>query len=83
MALHRSKCFSCGSSNLRLAHPRVMLYDMVWLALLRLPVRCRYCRERFYLNIVSAIKLRSWFTATNGSLRAGGMEAYRKSRLKR
>jgi hypothetical protein len=36
-----------------------LIYDILWLALLRLPVRCRYCRERYYLNFFSALKLRS------------------------
>jgi hypothetical protein len=57
MAMRRSKCFSCGSSNLRLSHFRLMLFDVFGLAVLRLPVRCRYCRERFHLNVLSAMKV--------------------------
>lgn len=57
MASHRSKCSGCGSTNLRLSHFRIM-FDLFRLPALQLPVRCRYCRERHYLNVLSALKLR-------------------------
>lgn len=43
-------CHRCGSSNLRPAHFRWM--DIVYLAGLNSPVRCRYCRVRFYVSIL-------------------------------
>lgn len=46
MTLH---CHRCGSSNLRPAHFRWM--DLGFLIALRSPVRCRYCRMRFYVNL--------------------------------
>jgi hypothetical protein len=33
------------------------MYDLFRLPVLQLPVRCRYCRERYYLNFLSALKL--------------------------
>jgi hypothetical protein len=63
VSLQRLKCFSCGSSNLRFSHFR--LSDAFWLALAKLPVRCRYCRERFRLNLLSAIQLHRERRATN------------------
>lgn len=55
MGLRRSNCSSCGSRNLRFSHFRTL--DLIWLAMARLPVRCRSCRHRLRLNFVSAIHL--------------------------
>lgn len=41
-------CHRCGSSNLRPAHFRWM--DLGFMMVLRSPVRCRYCRVRFYVS---------------------------------
>ncbi|MGB0065639.1 MAG: hypothetical protein WBP85_14450 [Terracidiphilus sp.] len=42
-------CHRCGSCNLRPSHFRWV--DLAHLALLRSPVRCRYCRTRFYVTL--------------------------------
>lgn len=43
-------CHKCGSCNLRPAHFRLM--DLIYLVGLHSPVRCRYCRTRFYVSIL-------------------------------
>lgn len=43
-------CHRCGSCNLRPAHFRWL--DIIFLAVLHSPVRCRYCRLRFYVSIL-------------------------------
>lgn len=49
------ECFHCGSSDLRVSHLRSK--DAVELLLFRVPIRCRYCYERFYMNIFRAWRL--------------------------
>ena len=49
-------CHACGSRNLRPS--RLQLKDLVYLLVLRYPVRCRYCRKRFSVSIFSIGKIR-------------------------
>jgi len=49
-------CHRCGATNLRPAHFR--WGDLAYLLTLRSPVRCRYCRARFYASIFKIPKLR-------------------------
>jgi hypothetical protein len=63
----RTKCSCCGSTNLRLSHFR--LYDLIWLAMAKLPVRCRYCRERLHWNLVAALQLKREKRAASEMLR--------------
>ena len=42
-------CRRCGSRNLRPS--RLQLKDLIYFLILRHPVRCRYCRKRFYVSI--------------------------------
>jgi DNA-directed RNA polymerase subunit RPC12/RpoP len=58
MSMQRLRCTNCGSRNVRPAHIR-LLTDILQFVILRLPVRCRYCRERFHVAIHAAFKLRS------------------------
>jgi len=44
-------CHRCGSDNLRPSHFRWM--DVLNRVVLRSPVRCRYCRVRFYVSILN------------------------------
>jgi len=48
-------CRACGSKNLRPS--RLQLKDLVYLIILRYPVRCRTCRERFSVSIFSVRKI--------------------------
>jgi len=49
-------CHRCGTRNLRPAHFRWA--DLAYLLALQSPVRCRYCRLRFYVSIFKIRKLR-------------------------
>ncbi len=49
-------CPYCGTSTFRLSHLR--LTDFSRLILLRFPVRCRLCRERFYVFLSTAMSVR-------------------------
>ena len=49
-------CPRCGSGNLRPAHFRRS--DLPYLLILRFPVRCRYCRDRFHVGIFRIRKVR-------------------------
>lgn len=49
-------CHRCGDRNLRPAHLRWT--DMACLLVLRLPVRCRYCRARFYVSMLKIGRIR-------------------------
>ena len=49
-------CHACGSRNLRPS--RLQLKDLVYLLILRYPVRCRNCRKRFSVSIFSIGKIR-------------------------
>lgn len=51
-----ANCPACGSRNLRPS--QLQRKDLVYLLTLRAPVRCRYCRERFYVSIFSILKVR-------------------------
>jgi hypothetical protein len=44
-------CHACGSRNLRPS--RLQLKDLVYLLIFRYPVRCRYCRKRFFVSVFS------------------------------
>ena len=44
-------CHRCGTTNLRPAHFR--WGDLAYLLTLRSPVRCRYCRKRFFVSVFS------------------------------
>jgi hypothetical protein len=46
------KCCYCRSIHLRLSHFQV--FDTPRLFLLQIPMRCRSCRGRIYVNIFSA-----------------------------
>ena len=48
-------CFHCRSNDLRLS--RLHSFDIPKLFLLKIPVRCRSCRERFYASLFPAWKL--------------------------
>lgn len=51
-----AQCHTCGSRNLR---PSLLKRkDLIYLFALRSPVRCRQCRERFYVSIFSIRKVR-------------------------
>ena len=50
------KCKFCGSMNLRPSH--FQLIDLAFLFILRFPVRCRECRERFTASIFSIPEIR-------------------------
>ena len=43
------ECFHCGSSDLRLSH--LQFEDLSELCLLRVPLRCRLCYDRFYVSL--------------------------------
>ena len=43
------ECYFCRSSDLRLSHFR--LFDLRPLLSLKIPVRCRSCRERDYVKL--------------------------------
>lgn len=45
-------CFHCGSNDLRLSSLRSR--DLIDLILLRVPVRCRFCRDRFLTSLFRA-----------------------------
>ncbi len=49
-------CPACGSRNLRPS--QLQSEDLVYLLTLRYPVRCRYCRERFFVSIFNIRKVR-------------------------
>jgi hypothetical protein len=49
-------CHTCGSRNLRPS--RLQLKDLAYFLALRYPARCRHCRKRFYVSILSLGKLR-------------------------
>ena len=49
-------CHRCGTTNLRPAHFR--WGDLAYLLTLRSPVRCRYCRLRFYASVSNVRKIR-------------------------
>jgi len=59
-------CFHCRSNDLRLS--RIHLHDIRALLLLKVPVRCRSCRERFYTALHSAWSL----SGKNGRRRPKG-----------
>jgi hypothetical protein len=48
-------CPYCGTPKFRTS--RVRLSDVPRLALLQFPVRCRLCRERFYVGLSLAMHL--------------------------
>jgi hypothetical protein len=48
-------CFHCGSNDLRLS--RLRPHDAVELLLFRVPIRCHFCYERFYMNVFRAWRL--------------------------
>ncbi len=58
MSMQRLRCSCCGSRKVRPSHIR-LLYDVPQFLMLRWPVRCRYCRERFHVNIRAAMRLRA------------------------
>lgn len=53
MSVH---CPACGSRNLRPS--RIQHKDLICLLALRHPVRCRYCRTRFCINLLKMRKVR-------------------------
>jgi hypothetical protein len=46
------RCFHCGSSKLRLS--RLRSNDFAGLLQLQVPLRCRFCHERFYRSLFRA-----------------------------
>jgi hypothetical protein len=48
-------CPSCGTPKFRIS--RVRLADIPRIALLQYPVRCRLCRERFYVGLWLALHM--------------------------
>lgn len=48
-------CIFCRSRNLRLS--QIHTFDLPQFFLLRIPMRCRFCRTRMYVNIFSAWNL--------------------------
>ena len=51
------RCRTCGMSDLRLS--RVRIRDIGRVLALQYPVRCRTCRERSYVFILSAIRIKA------------------------
>lgn len=49
------RCYHCRSSNLRLSH--IHLFDIPKMLTLKIPVRCRSCRERFYVTLNLALRI--------------------------
>ncbi len=49
-------CNLCGSTNLRPSY--FQMRDLAFLATFRLPVRCRYCRMRFHVHLLNALRIR-------------------------
>lgn len=49
-------CLCCGSEDLRLS--RVRRSDLLRLLTLRLPIRCRICRQRDFAFVGAALALR-------------------------
>jgi hypothetical protein len=49
------KCPYCDSPKFRTS--RIRMSDVPRLALLQYPVRCRLCRERFYVGVTLALHL--------------------------
>ena len=47
-------CYHCGSSRMRMS--RIRSSDIVWLFQLKIPVRCRSCMDRRYVNLFLAWK---------------------------
>jgi hypothetical protein len=50
-------CQWCGSSEIRSS--RLRLADLPRLSVLRYPVRCRSCEERYFISVFAALKLRA------------------------
>jgi len=48
------ECFHCGSDHLRISSFHI--HDVPEFLLLRVPIRCRSCSERFYVQVFSAWK---------------------------
>ena len=46
------RCPSCGGRDIRRSHSRKLL-DALLGAFHRYPMRCRQCRDRFYLHVVN------------------------------
>lgn len=51
------QCFHCHSDQLRLS--RLQFFDVPRLLKLQFPVRCRSCRDRSYVTLPFAWKLRT------------------------
>jgi hypothetical protein len=49
-------CQWCGSPSIR--NSRLRLADLPLLSLLRYPVRCRSCEERYFISVFAALKRR-------------------------
>jgi hypothetical protein len=50
-------CQWCGSPEIR--NSRLRLADLPRLSVLRYPVRCRSCEERYFISLFTALKLRA------------------------
>lgn len=50
-------CIWCGSPNLRSS--RMRLSDFTRLPRLQFPVRCGYCEQRYFVGLLSVLRLRS------------------------
>jgi DNA-directed RNA polymerase subunit RPC12/RpoP len=51
------RCRKCGQSTVRISQFR--LKDIVRLILLQSPVRCRTCRNRYYVSLSDARSIRN------------------------
>jgi hypothetical protein len=49
-------CWYCGKDRFRRSH--FQLKDILWLLVLRYPVRCSFCHKRAYTNIFRAQAIR-------------------------
>lgn len=61
------RCYHCRSTNLRLSH--IQLFDVPKILRLKIPLRCRSCRERFYVGLNLALRI--GFQAKAARLRRG------------
>lgn len=55
MSEENLKCPYCGLRRCSTSHFR--LSDLPYLLLLRLPVRCHSCQERFYVNYLRVLRM--------------------------
>jgi hypothetical protein len=53
------RCKKCGHTNLR--NSQFRFGDLLQLLLFQLPIRCRFCRKRYYVLIPTALAIRSEF----------------------